>query len=332
MTAYMIRRLLFGAALIFLSTIVSFTIIQASPGMSGMTDDPTVSQEYLDQQRRLEGDDQPGWKQYCNWLGISRLFSGRASPGILQGSFGDSRLFHQPVSIVLPPRIKATLLLNIVTLLLTWMLAIPLGTYAAARQYRLPDKAATIFSFIGMSLPGFFLALLLLWLFASKVQWLPPGGLRDPLNHDQMSGVDQAFDYLRHLIIPVIVLTFGALAGLQRITRANMVETLGQQFITTARAKGLSEASVIFKHALRNAVNPLVTLLGFEFAALFGGAALIENVMNYDGMGKLLLEALYDNDKRLVMAVFLIGSVMLVIGNLIGEILLAWVDPRISHA
>ncbi|MDB5172030.1 MAG: binding-protein-dependent transport system inner rane component [Phycisphaerales bacterium] len=332
MTAYLIRRLLFGAALIFLSTIVSFTIIRASPGMMVVTDDPTVSQQYIEQRRHLYGQDQPGWKQYCNWLGVTRLFSSKADPGIFQRSLGRSSKYDQPVSTILPARINATLILNVVTLLFTWMLAIPLGTYAAARQYRLPDKIATIFSFIGMSLPGFFLALLLLWLFASRVQWLPPGGLRDPLNHDQMSVVNQSLDYLRHLIIPVVVLTFGALAGLQRIARANMVETLGQQFITTARAKGLSEMSVIFKHALRNAINPLVTLLGFEFAALFGGAALLENVINYDGMGKLLLDALYNKDSDLIMSVFLIGSVMLVVGNLIGEILLAWVDPRISHA
>ncbi|MDB5291346.1 MAG: binding-protein-dependent transport system inner rane component [Phycisphaerales bacterium] len=332
MTAYIIRRLLFGAALVFLSTIVSFTIIRLSPGMMSVTDDPTVSQQYIEQRLRVFGLDQPGWKQYCNWLGITHLFNAKAIPGLLQGSLGQSSKYDQPVATILPPRIKATFILNVVTLLFTWMLAIPLGTYAAARQYRLPDKVVTVFSFVGMSLPGFFLALLMLWLLASKVQLLPPGGLRDPLNHDRMSPLNQLLDYVRHLIVPVTVLTFGALAGLQRITRANMVETLGQQFITTARAKGLSETSVIFKHALRNAVNPLVTLLGFEFAALFGGAALLENVINFDGMGKLLLEALYDKDTFLVMSVFLIGSIMLVIGNLIGEILLAWVDPRISHA
>jgi peptide/nickel transport system permease protein len=332
MTAYLIRRLLFGAALIFFSTIVSFTIIHASPGSSIVTDDPTVSQQYIEQLRHMYGKDDPGWKQYCNWLGLSHLFSAKAGPGILQGSLGRSIRYAQPVATILPSRIKATLVLNIVTLLLSWMLAIPLGTYAAARQYRLPDKTATLFSFVGMSLPGFFLALLLLWLFASRVQWLPPGGFRDPLNHDLMSPTGRFLDYLRHLIIPVTVLTFGALAGLQRIARANMVETLGMQYITTARAKGVSEPLVIFKHALRNAVNPLVTLLGFEFAALFGGAALLENVVNFDGMGKLLLDALYNNDTELIMAVFLIGSIMLVLGNLVGEILLAWVDPRISHA
>ncbi len=143
-----------------------------------------------------------------------------------------------------------------------------------------------------MSLPGFFLGLVLLWLFASKAQWLPPGGLRNALCHDQMTASGQVLDYLYHLIVPVTVLVFGALASLQRITRGNMLETLGQQYVTTARAKGLGEAKVILKHALRNAVNPLVTMLGFEFAALFGGAALLEVVLNFPGMGQILLEAL----------------------------------------
>ena len=331
MTAYLVRRLLFGAVLIFFSTIVSFTIFKASPGSAIVTDDPQVSQEYILAQERIYGFDQPGWKQYCNWLGASRLFSKSAPAGVLQGDFGQSVRFHQSVAKVLPSRLQATLALNLIALLFTWMLAIPLGAYAAARQYKLPDSIVTVFSFIGMSLPGFFLALLILWLFASRVQWLPPGGLRDPLNHDHMSATGQLLDYLRHLIVPVVVLTFGGLAGLQRVVRANMVETLGQQYIVTARAKGLPEWNVLLKQALRNAVNPLVTLLGFEFAGLFGGAALLEIVINFPGMGQLLLEALLTKDRDLVMSVFLLGSVTLVLGNLFGEILLAWIDPRISH-
>jgi peptide/nickel transport system permease protein len=331
MIAYLARRLLFGAILIFLSTIVSFTIIKASPGSAIVTDDPQVSQEYIEKMQRMYGYDQPAWKQYCNWLGASHLFSAKSPPGLLQGDLGRSVKYNQSVAIVLPPYLKATLVLNLVSLLITWLVAVPLGTYAAARQYKWPDTLTTVFSFIGMSLPGFFLALLLLWLFASKMQWLPPGGLRDQLHHDQMTTAGQALDYLRHLIVPVTVLTFGGLAGLQRVTRANMVEMLGQQFVVTARAKGLSESKVVLKHALRNAINPLVTLLGFEFAGLFAGAALLEIVISYPGMGQLLLEALYTKDQELLMSVFLLGSLTLVLGNLAGEILLAWVDPRISH-
>lgn len=332
MTSYIVRRLLFGAALIFLSTIVSFAIIKLSPGAQNAIDDPRVSQQYIEEQNRIFGLDQPAWKQYCNWLGASRLFSSSSPRGILQGRLGNSTIFNQPVAKVLPPRLKATLALNLIALLLTWMVAIPLGTFAAARQYKFSDTLVTVLSFIGMSLPGFFLGLVLLWLFASRVQWLPPGGLRDQLGHDQMSAGAALLDYLRHLVVPVVVLTFGGLASLQRVTRANMVEMLGQQFVVTARAKGLNETRVILKHALRNAVNPLVTLLGFEFAGLFGGAALLEIIINYPGMGQLLLEALQLKDQDLIMSTFLLGSITLVLGNLLGELLLAWVDPRISHA
>ena len=183
MTAYIIRRLLFGAALNFLATIVSFTIIKASPGMVIVTDDLTVSKQYIDQRKRMFGQDQPAVEAVSATGSASvGCSTTSADKGILEGNLGQSFKYDQPVaSVLIGPRLKATLVLNLITLLFTWMLAIPLGTYAAARQYRWPDKVVTVFSFIGMSLPGFFLALLLLWLFASKVQWLPPGGFRDQL-------------------------------------------------------------------------------------------------------------------------------------------------------
>jgi peptide/nickel transport system permease protein len=332
MTTYVIRRLLFGVILIFLSTIVSFAILKASPGEAGALEiDPRWSQEYIDQRKALFGYDQPPVKQYLNWLGVSRVLGMSEHRGLLQGSFGLSSSFNQPVADVIKPRLVATLLLNLFALGLTWLVAIPLGTYAAVKQHKWGDRVLGTMSFGGMSLPGFFMALVILWLFASKVHWLPAGGLKD-LDHDRMSFGGRSADYARHLIVPVIVLTFGALASLQRITRGNMLEVLRQQYITTARAKGLSEKSVIYKHALRNAINPLVTLLGFQFAALFGGAALLEIVINYPGMGQLILEALRGKDQALVMASFLLGSIMLVLGNLLAELLLAWVDPRVSYA
>ena len=318
MRSYVIRRLLFGAVLIFLSTIVSFAILKASPGSSIVSDDPRVSKEYIDQQRRIFGQDKPAWQQYVNW--ISR---------VARGDFGLSMQYKQPVMTIIGSRIWPTLTLNVITIALTWAIAVPLGTYAALKQYKFGDKAVTFLSFVGMSLPGFFLALLMLWLFASRVHLLPPGGLRS-LDYETFSPWGKFVDLSKHMVVPVVVLTFGALAGLQRITRANMLETLRLQYITTARAKGLGERKVIFKHALRNAINPLVTILGFEFAALFGGAALLEIVINFPGMGQLLLEALRSKDDFLVMAIFLIGSVMLVLGNLLADILLAVVDPRVS--
>ena len=332
MTTYIVRRLLFGAVLIFLSTVVSFAILKASPGESGATEiDPRLSQEYIEQWRALYGLDQHPVEQYLNWLGLAKLVGASDRPGLLQGNLGLSVVYKQPVSTVVQSRLVATLVLNLLALLLTWAVAVPLGTYAAVKQHKWGDRILGLFSFTGMSLPGFFMALILLWLLASRSQVLPPGGLRS-LDHDRMTPAGQLLDYARHLVIPVTVLTFGALASLQRVTRGNMLEVLRQQYVTTARAKGLSETTVIYKHALRNAVNPLVTLLGFQFAALFGGAALLENVINYPGMGSLILEAMRAKDDYLVMATFLLGSVMLVLGNLLAEILLAWVDPRVSYA
>lgn len=319
MKSYITRRLIFGAVLIFLSTVVSFTILKLSPGSSIVSDDPRVSKEYLEQQKRIFGFDRPAWQQYVTWVG-----------GVVRGDLGDSVQYKQPVWVVIKSRLWPTLMLNLITIVFTWAVAVPLGTYAAVKQYRAGDKVVTFFSFIGMSMPGFFMALLLLWIFASTVQWLPPGGMTS-LDHAKLSTWGKMMDYARHLAIPVAVLTFGALAGMQRITRANMLETLRLQYITTARAKGLSERTVIFKHALRNAINPLITILGFEFAALFGGAALLEIVLNFPGMGQLMLEALRSKDQFVVMADFLLGSVMLVLGNLLGDILLAVVDPRVSH-
>lgn len=331
MAAYVARRLLFAAGLVLLSTVIAFTILKLSPGKPGQEDfDPRLSREYIAAQQRLFGLDRSPVAQYFSWLGVMRLMDSDEAPGLLQGNLGLSIKYKQPVGEVISSRLSATMVLNVSTLLFTWLIALPLGIWAALRQYRWPDKVLSVVSFAGMSTPGFFLALLLLWLFASRLAWLPPGGLRS-LDHESMSVVRQVGDYAAHLVVPVVVLTIGALAGLQRIMRGNMLEVLRQQYVTTARAKGLDEKRVIYKHALRNAINPLVTLLGFEFAALFGGAALLENVINYPGMGQLILEALRAKDQALVMTTFLIGSVMLVLGNLLADLLLAWVDPRVSY-
>jgi len=331
MRSYIIRRCLFAVVLVFVATIISFTILKMSPGKAGAEDiNPRLSKKYIEEQERIFGLNRSPVSQYLSWLGVMHLIGKDDRGGLIQGDLGLSLKYKQPVAKVIGPRLVATLMLNIVTLVFTWSVAIPLGIWAAVKQYKLPDKLLSLFSFTGMSLPGFFLALIMLWIFASHLQWLPSGGLVS-LDHDKMRLVPAMQDYLRHLIVPVVVLTFGALASLQRYARGNMLEVLREQYVITARAKGLSETCVIYKHALRNAINPLVTMLGFEFAGLFGGAALLENVINYPGMGQLILEALRAKDQSMVMSTFLIGSIMLVIGNLLAEILLAAVDPRVSY-
>ena len=375
MTAYLIRRGIFGVILIFLSTIVSFTILKMSPGRAGAADfDPRLSRAYIEQNERLFGLDRPAYRQYLDWLGVGYFLGGdHTRKGLLQGDFGLSMRYKQPVVQVVASRLGATLSLNVISILLTWVVALPLGIYAAIHYQKWADRFLSAISFMGMSLPGFFMALVVLWLFALKFQVIPAGGLRS-IDHTaynekmgEVASIERAAkddrralsdserdrvnklrseadwhmqrlgpggrlsDYLRHLALPAIVLTITALASLQRVMRGNMIETLRQQYIVTARAKGLSENRVIYKHALRNAINPLITLLGLEFAALFTGAAILENVINFPGMGQLILEALRAKDQALVMASFLIGSIMLVIGNLLADVLLAYVDPRVSY-
>ncbi len=332
MRAYLIRRCLFALVLVFLSTIISFVILRISPGKAGAEEiNPRQSREAIAQRQRLFGYDRPPVTQYLAWLGVSHLTNAKEHAGLLQGDLGLSSKYNQPVAEIIKSRLFATLLLNVLTLVFSWTVAVPLGIWASVRQYKWPDKLLSLFSFTGMSLPGFFLALIVLWIFASRNHILPAGGLTS-LNHDEMGFWQRIGDYAIHLVLPVVVLTFGALAGLQRYARGSMLEVLREQYIVTARAKGLDETKVIYKHALRNAVNPLVTMLGFEFAGLFGGAALLENVINYPGMGQLILQALQAKDQALVMSTFLIGSIMLVLGNLLADILLAWVDPRVSYA
>jgi peptide/nickel transport system permease protein len=181
-----------------------------------------------------------------------------------------------------------------------------------------------------MSTPGFFLALLLMWIFSGLLGLLPAGGLTG-VDHDRLSVAGKLADYAAHLAIPTIVLSVGALASLQRITRGNMLEVLRQQYIVTARAKGLSERRVIYRHALRNAINPLITIFGYEFAGLFSGAALMEIILNYPGMGMLMYDSIQAKDEPMVMAGFLMGAMMLLLGNLLADVLLAVVDPRISY-
>ena len=278
-----------------------------------------MRQETIDRERAKRHLDKPVPVQYLYWLGR-----------FAQGDFGRSFKYNRPVWEVMLSRLGNTLLMNVVAIFLTWAVAIPLGVYAAVHQYSRMDKLLSGVSFLGMSVPGFFLALVLMWIFAGVLGWLPAGGLTS-VDHEKMSFIGKVGDYARHLLIPTVVLVFGSLAGLQRITRGNMLEVLRQQYITTARAKGLPEHRVIYRHALRNAINPLITIFGYHFAALFSGAALMEIILNYPGMGQMMLEAIRSKDEPLVMGGFMLGAIMLLVGNLLADILLAVADPRISY-
>ncbi len=315
---YIIKRLLQAIPLLFLVSIISFFIIRLSPvdPLGELRLNPSISQETLKAEQQRLGLDKPKIVQYGLWL-----------KSFLKGDLGVT-VTGEKVSVKLMERIPNTLLLTAVVILLTWLVGIPLGIYAALNWKKPVDRILTVVTSIGMAIPSFFFALLLL-IFAVKTGWFPTGGLTS-FNFSNLSFGGKVVDIIHHLVLPVIVLFTISLSGLQRQMRGNLLDVLGSDYVKFARAKGLSENKVVYKHALRNAINPMVTLLGFEFASLLSGAALTEYVFQYPGLGRLILEAVMKSDINLVMASLMMGTVMLVLGNLLADILLKFVDPRVS--
>ena len=302
----------------FLVSIISFFIIRLSPvdPLAELRLNPSISQETLKAEQQRLGLDKPKIVQYGLWL-----------KSFLKGDLGVT-VTGEKVSNKLIERIPNTLLLTIVVILLTWMVGIPLGIYAALNWKKPIDRILTVITSIGMAIPSFFFALLLL-IFAVKTGWFPTGGLTS-YDFSNLNTGEKIIDIAHHLVLPVIVLFTISLSGLQRQMRGNLLDVLGSDYVKFARAKGLSENKVVYKHALRNAINPMVTLLGFEFASLLSGAALTEYVFQYPGLGRLILEAVMKSDINLVMASLMMGTIMLVVGNLLADILLKIVDPRVS--
>lgn len=314
---YIIKRILQTIPLLIMVSLISFFIIRLSPvdPLAELKLNPSVSPVTVERERQRLGLDKPIIVQYGKW-----------ACSFVQGDLGVTST-GEKVSQKLKERIPNTLLLTSIVILLTWLVGVPLGIIAAVNWKTPFDRILTVLTSIGMAIPSFFFAVLLL-IFAVKTGWFPIGGLTSP-NFADMSFIGKLWDITHHLILPVIVLFTISLAGLQRQMRANMLDVLDSDYVKFARAKGLSEFSVIYKHALRNAINPMITLLGFEFAGLLSGAALTEYVFQYPGLGRLILEAVMKSDINLVMASLMMGAIMLVLGNLIADILLIITDPRI---
>lgn len=314
---YIIKRILQTIPLLIMVSLISFFIIRLSPvdPLAELKLNPSVSPATVERERQRLGLDKPIIVQYGKW-----------ACSFVQGDLGVTST-GEKVSQKLKERIPNTLLLTSIVILLTWLVGVPLGIIAAVNWKTPFDRILTVLTSIGMAIPSFFFAVLLL-IFAVKTGWFPIGGLTSP-NFADMNFGAKFWDITHHLILPVIVLFTISLAGLQRQMRANMLDVLDSDYVKFARAKGLSEFSVIYKHALRNAINPMITLLGFEFAGLLSGAALTEYVFQYPGLGRLILEAVMKSDINLVMASLMMGAIMLVLGNLIADILLIITDPRI---
>ncbi len=319
---YALRRLVLAVPLLVGITFISFAVIHLAPGepvdLQAGNMNAKSSAQARQLLREMYGLDQPIAVQYWNWLGrIARLDFGR--------SFAPD---GRPVLHKIGERLPVTLMLNIAELLIIVALAIPIGMASATRQYSLFDKVTTVFVFIGFATPDFWLALLLMILFGVELGWLPISGLRS-LNWEYMSGWRQQGDFLSHLVLPILVATFGGLAGFSRYMRQSMLEVIRQDYIQSARAKGLSERVVIGKHALRNAMLPLVTILGLSLPGLIGGSVIVESIFAIPGMGQLMVQAVFERDYPVIMGNLVVVAVITLVANLLADIAYGVVDPRI---
>ena len=292
---YILKRIIQVIPLLFIVSIISFFIIRLSPidPLAELRLNPSISQETLQKETQRLGLDKPIPVQYVKW-----------ASSFVRGDLGVTSSGER-VSDKLKERIPNTLLLTSIVIFMTWAVGVPLGILGAIYHKSQFDRLLTVLSSIGMAIPSFFFAILLL-IFAVKTSIFPVGGLTS-FDFDEMSLGGKILDLARHLVLPVTVLFTISLASLQRQMRANMLEVMDSEYVKFARAKGLSEFKVIFKHALRNALNPMITLLGFEFAGLLSGAALTEYVFQYPGLGRLILEAVMKSDINLVMAKLMMG-------------------------
>ncbi|GIP22360.1 ABC transporter permease [Paenibacillus sp. J22TS3] len=314
MTEYFIRRVLQSLLVIVLVSIVTFGLIHAAPG--GPTQiflAPGLSQEAAKIQAHNLGLDRPVYEQYFTWVG-----------GLLKGDLGYTFKNHVPVGQILWPTVGNTLVLMSVAWLLSLLIAIPWGIYNSTKEYGLSDQTASFVAYIGFAMPAFWFGILLQELFALNLDWLP---LSDMWTMGKEGNLGNLF---MHMILPVSVLTLGFLASYSKYSRASMLEVLEQDYIRTARAKGVKENKVIFRHALRNALIPIITVLGLDLPILVGGATLTETVFNWPGMGRLFVEMANAREYSVLMAIALVTAVVVIVGNLIADILYAVVDPRVQ--
>jgi peptide/nickel transport system permease protein len=323
MLLYLVKRLIMMVPLLIGITFISFAVMHLAPGSP--TDlatelNPKMSEIAKERLTKLYGLDQPMHLQYWNWLKrLVRLDFGR--------SFAPD---GRPVLDKIAERLPITVTINVLGLMLVLVVAIPIGVYSATHRGSLFDQATTVFVFVGFATPTFWLALLCMILFGVKLGWLPISGIQS-LNHDQLSLLGQLWDYARHLFLPVVLSAFAALAGMSRYMRANMLEVIRQDYITTARAKGLAERVVIYRHALRNALMPVITILGLSVPTLIGGSVIFESIFAIPGLGKLFYDGVMSRDYPLVMGGLVIGAVLTLLGNLLADLGYAAVDPRVRR-
>jgi peptide/nickel transport system permease protein len=328
MALYILRRLLLMIPTVIGISIVTFIIIQLPPGdflttmLAGMASQgEEVNREAIAALQEQYGLGQPLYVQYWKW------FSGI----IFRGDFGQSFIYNRPVGDLIWDRIGFSAALAVTTLLVSWLLAFPIGFYSATHQYTPLDYLFTFIGFIGLAIPEFMLALVLLYV-AFRYFGLSLGGLFSPEYVEAAWSLAKFGDLLRHLWIPVLIVSVAGTAGLIRITRANLLDELNKPYVVTARAKGLSERRLLLKYPVRVALIPFVSTVGWELPAIISGEAIISIVLNLQTTGPLLLDALRAEDMYLAGSLIFIVSILTVIGTLISDIVLAWMDPRIRYS
>lgn len=320
MLFYITKRLSLMIPLIFGITVITFIVIHLAPG--GPVEVQTemslkASAEARENLKKLYGLDKPLHVQYIEW--IKRF---------IKLDFGKSMVDGRKVTDKIWETIPITLIIDLLSLILIFIIAIPLGVYSATRQHSLFDKVSTVGVFIGFSMPEFWLALLLMIFFGVQLGWLPISGIQS-IDVSEMDKAERIFDWIKHLILPVGITAFGGLASLSRYSRSSMLEVIRQDYIKTAYAKGLKEHDVVFRHALRNALLPIITILGLSIPGLIGGSVIFEQIFSIPGMGRLFFSSAMSRDYPTIMGILTIGAVLTLIGNLIADISYALVDPRI---
>lgn len=322
MTRYVIRRLLMVIPVLWGITLVTFFLVDAMPGdyidcLVPPDLQETVPEEYLTELRRLYGLDKPVAERYVIWL----------RELVFHGNMGYSFMTGEPVLKDMLARLPATLQLTAGAMVFSLVAGVGLGILAAVRQYSLFDQVLTVFTFLWISIPGFVFALGALYLFHLKIP-LFPGGHQHPLGTGETYG---PLTYLYYMILPMTTLGIGGVAGRMRYARASLLDTLHQDYITVARAKGLAERAVYLTHALRNALLPLITIMGLSLPRLIGGSVIIENIFSWPGLGKFSMTSITTRNFPAIMAVNFVSSLMVLISTLIADILYAWADPRIRY-
>lgn len=335
MLNYIIKRTLWMIPLLIGISLISFFIMHLAPGditNNEASFNPKTSAESRQKLRELYNLDKPVIVQYGLWLkrmvklDFGNSFASHRKPVFWQTTDKDGNVTKGMIQEALP----ITIIINVIGLVITLVLAIPLGIIAAQKHARWQDKSITLFNFIGFSVPGFWLSLMLMYWLGVANDWFPISGIRS-LNHDSLSTFGQLKDTLSHFVMPVIIPSVTGLASVTLFVKSGMLDVLHQDYITTARAKGLNEHKVVYTHALRNALLPLITIIGLSIPGLIGGSVISEQIFAIPGMGKLFYSAVMARDFPVVMGILTIGSALTLVGNLIADISYAWADPRVRR-